>query len=248
MSAAPVTAETTETLDKVPPHGMKHEMMPEPPLSAGFVLMVAGAILVTALLVVAGLSLWSWWRRRAQKPIGSAMSIDPTAWERLLEAVAAIEIPDMSGDASEMTTQMRHDWNQFSGEVSVCLRRALELKTGKPFLERTTDEIKQWARQGLDLSGVIEDREFLDFLDTMDRVRFGGGLLTQDEARETLQRLREWISRLEKGSMSGHAAIDQKAVQETVHETVHQTVQQKLPPEPVRLETDAKGGLRVFDT
>lgn len=225
-------SDITETLDKVPPHGMKQEMTPEPALSAGLVLFIAGAILATALLVTAGLSVWSWWRRRKQKSAISPWGSDPSAWERLLEAVEGIKVPEVIGDSKELTATSRQEWNHFTSEVSLCLRRALEIKTGKPFVERTTDEIKQWARQGLDLRGVMDDREFLVFLDSLDRVRFGGDVLSEIEARAMLQSLRAWIARLEHGADLRNT----------------ETGEELKVAAPVKLETDAKGGLRVFDT
>ena len=221
------TSSTTETLDAVPPHGMKQDMTPEPPVSAGFLFLLAGGILMTALCVAGGLSLWSWWRRRQHKTAAADWTTDPSDWQRLLEAIAAIKIPQTAMQHGDDAEVMQQRWNEFSSEISVCLRRALELKTGQPFGERTTEEIRQWVQQGLDLKGVMEDRECLAFLEAMDRVRFGGGILTEAEAQTTLERLRDWVRRLELGSDS--TVIDSTA-------------------SIGKLTTDAKGGLRVFDT
>jgi hypothetical protein len=230
-------ASTTETLEAVPPHGMKQDIRPEPPVSAGFLLVVAGGILMAALGIAAGLQLWSWWRQRRKKPLAQPWQADPSEWEQLLVAIAAIKIPPADALRSEdgqagkqgRTAFSREFSSEFSSQISLYLRRALELKTGQPFGERTTDEITQWMKQGLDLRGVMEDGEFLMFLESMDRVRFGGGTLSEAEALKTLQRLRDWVQRLEQGV----ASTKTSSAEET-------TMVGKL-------ETDAKGGLRVFD-
>jgi hypothetical protein len=220
----------TETLEKVPPHGMKQEITAGSPLTAETLLWAAGVIVGMALLTSLCMQAWLWWRRRQNKVTPSGWTADPTAWERLLETIAAIELPK-SSEIHEHNEQRQRRWNQFCSDVSICLRRALEIKTGQPFGERTTEEIRQWALRGLDLKGVMADMEFLEFLDLMDRVRFGGKTLTEAEAEGTLARLRDWVRRLEQDSSGSHAPAAHAESSSAV-----------------RLDRDERGGLRVFDT
>lgn len=214
--------EQTEALDKTPPHGMKGPLAGTNGLTPGPFL--AGAVvLLAAALVTAGVLFFMRWRKERQRmkdQIG-LIPIDPTAWARLRDSIAKIAVPDEFPEGSVSNPILTKEWNQFSSEVSLCLRRGLEIRSGLPLAESTTEEIMALlATKRLKLM-VLSDVELRLTLQRLDAIRFGGARISKTDAAEILDDLRHWCERLETETVDSQAAAN----------VVNQ-----------------KGELRVFDT
>ena len=222
INAPDKPAEQTEALDKTPPHGMKGPLVATNGLTPGPFL--AGAIvLFVAALVTAGILFFMRWRKERQrmKAQTGLIAVDPTAWVRLRDSIAKIGVPDEFPEGSASNPILTKEWNQFSSDVSLCLRRGLEIRSGLPLAESTTEEILSLlATKRLKLV-VLTDYELRLTLQRLDAIRFGGARISKTDAAEILDALKHWCDRLE------NETIDSQAIATVV---------------------DQKGELRVFDT
>jgi len=185
---------------------------------------LAGAVvLLAAALVTAGVLFFMRWRKERQrmKDQLGLIPIDLTAWARLRDSIAKIAVPDEFPEGSVSNPVLTKEWNQFSSEVSLCLRRGLEIRSGLPLAESTTEEIMALlATKRLNLV-VLSDIELRLTLQRLDAIRFGGARINKTDAAEILDALRHWCERLE----------------------VETTASQ-----PNASDVNQKGELRVFDT
>jgi hypothetical protein len=182
--------EHTESLTQVPPHGLKQKITPGSSLGSGTIIAAAAVFFVIALSVWMVTMIMVWWRNRARAPIKMPSGISLSDWQKITQAIDQIQVSSVESETGGGAVS-------FAGEVSLLLRRALELKTGRPFAERTTEEIKQWAASGLELSPGADDSEFLGFLERLDAARFAGRSMSTSDASKILDDLRAWVRALE---------------------------------------------------
>jgi len=163
------------------------------------------------------------WRKERQRMKAQAglIAVDPTAWVRLRDSIAKIAVPEEFLEGSVSNPVLTKEWNQFSSDVSLCLRRGLEIRSGLPLAESTTEEILSLlATKRLKLV-VLSDYELRLTLQRLDAIRFGGARIRKIDAAEILDAMKHWCDRLE------NETIDSQATSTVV---------------------DQKGELRVFDT
>lgn len=208
----------TEAIKGAPPHGFKGVIAEESFLSASVILMVAGTILAAAILaaVIAALVL-KVLRKKEVKVSFDAPAGNRILWEELRQFIARIKIPT---DREKESLA----WENFASDVSLCLRRGVELRTASPVAERTTQEIEQMLQSGNLKLPMISEPEFKSILARLDAVRFGGVSLSEDEAKQLLTSLKDWTKALESDQVNS------------------QLLEAQLP-----VTTDDKGGFRVFD-
>ncbi len=210
---------TTEALTGVPPHGIKGAM-PKVFISSETIILTATVILLVALLTAGSVSLWLRYRRRKTSPaLVSDVQDADRLWIELKNAVNGMRTPS----ASELSTSTIV--NQFTSDVSLLARRGVEIRTGSPIAERTTQEIEMMLKSGALRLPVVSEQEFRTILETLDSVRFAGQPITSQEAEFMLESLKTWIDAL---------AADQMRADGQAHLT--------------SLPVDDKGGIRVFDT
>ena len=170
---------------------------------------LAGAVvLLAAALVTAGVLFFMRWRKERQrmKDQVGLIPIDPTAWARLRDSIAKIAVPDEFPEGSVSNPILTKEWNQFSSEVSLCLRRGLEIRSGLPLAESTTEEILALlATKRLKLT-VLSDIELRLTLQRLDAIRFGGARISKTNADERLDALRHWCERLETATTESQPA------------------------------------------
>lgn len=182
--------EKTSELQKTPPHGMKGALGPSDGITPTPFLVGACVVLLVALLAAIIMFLIDWQRRRRmRKAAAGALIVDPTAWARLRSSIGRIKVPGLDpaympfagGDEFALQTHEGLQWNHFSSEVSLCLRRAIELRTGMPLAESTTEEILALLAKREHRLEVLTEEELQKILGRLDRVRFGGYRISQEE-------------------------------------------------------------------
>jgi hypothetical protein len=209
----------TGSLKETPPHGMKGRLEPESMISADAVLVAAGMVLLVAASVSALVFAWTKYKSRAKsKTLMGDFANVPGLWAELHRSIGTIQVPrdDQARD--------QKSWNQFTSDMSLHLRRGVELRTQVPVAERTTEEILHLLAVGSLKIPVISEQEIKSTLRRLDAVRFGGEVMTSSDAESLLTSLRVWLERLE---------ADQKS----------EIVQIVTAPPSI----DEKGGVRVFD-
>jgi hypothetical protein len=222
QSLSPSTPATnlTETLKETPPHGMKGRLEPASFISADAILVMAGVVLFVAAMISAFVFIWAKYKSRLKSKalLGNFADV-PGLWAELRRSVAMIKVP------SDAPSTGQKEWNQFTSDVSLHLRRAIELRTHIPVAESTTEEILRMLSSGALKPRVISEHDLKSTLSRLDAVRFGGVSMTPEEAESVLATLHQWLQRLE---------ADQNA-----------EVAVSVANTPV---IDEKGGVRVFDT
>ena len=153
------------------------------------------AALGAAVALVAGLAWWWVLRRRRQGDIGepAAPPVPPGDELRLeLDRLAPI-VDTLGGDARGFYSDLTH-----------AVKRYLERTTGDPVLEWTTFEtIRRFREKGFDLPS---DVALPDLLASADRVKFGKGAATRDDAHEGLARARRLHDHVEAREAARRAA------------------------------------------
>lgn len=196
MSEQPSQSPMTETLEKTPPHGMKGQIQSEMLLQPTHVLWASLAVVAIVLVVLLVFG-FLFWRRRQKLVIANPplWINEPSAWAKLRKVIEAISVPTESD--LEQSSKSHQYWSEFSSEVSLCLRRGLEIRTGLPFAERTNEEIFRSLASGELKLAVMSDYELRQILTRLDQVRFGGAALNREEANDILKSLKNWCQRLE---------------------------------------------------
>jgi hypothetical protein len=153
------------------------------------------AALGAAVALVAGLVWWWVLRRRRQGDIGepAAPPVPPGEELRLeLDRLAPV-VETLGGDARSFYSELTH-----------AVKRYLERTTGDPVLEWTTFEtVRRFREKGFDLPA---DVALPDLLASADRVKFGKGAATRDDAREGLARARRLHDHVEAREAARRAA------------------------------------------
>ena len=153
------------------------------------------AALGAALALVAGL-VW-WWiarRRRGAEAGEPAVPPVPPGEELRRELERLAPVVDTLGD----------DPRGFYSELTHAVKRYLERTTGDPVLEWTTFEtVRRFREKGLDFP---LDVALPDLLASADRVKFGKGAATRDDAREGLARARRLHDHVEAREAARRAA------------------------------------------
>lgn len=142
--------------------------------------LLAGGVALVALLVA-----WLFTRKKAAAAgAPDAPSIPPGA--EFLAALARL---------SEAARSLGEDARSFYSELTHITKRYLERRLGEPVLEWTTFEtLRRLRDKGLELPREIA---FADLLSSADRVKFGKGQATRDEAGRHIQSARAVHSHLE---------------------------------------------------
>ena len=153
------------------------------------------AALAAAVALVAGLAWWWILRRRRQGDLGepAAPSVPPGEELRLELDRLAPAVDTLGDDARGFYSQLTH-----------AVKRYLERTTGDPVLEWTTFEtVRRFRERGFDLPA---DVALPDLLASADRVKFGKGAATRDDAREGLARARRLHDHVEAREAARRAA------------------------------------------
>ncbi len=153
------------------------------------------AALGAAVALVAGLAWWWILRRRRQGDLGvPAVPPVPPGEELRLELDRLAPVVETLGE----------DPRGFYSELTHAVKRYLERTTGDPVLEWTTFEtVRRFREKGFDLPA---DVALPDLLASADRVKFGKGAATRDDAREGLARARRLHDHVEAREAARRAA------------------------------------------
>jgi hypothetical protein len=168
---------------KAPPHGFKGHLDEIPFLTPRRLVDAAMILLVVVILSSLLLKMIQWWRRRAKVEVRVANSdAQLRAWQLLKSEIEMIQIKQ--GEETE-----------FANQVSLCLRRGVEIQTSLPLPERTNQEIKKIL---LDRAAHLPvGDEILTLLGRLDEVRFAGSQLEHEEALKLLKMLKGIVFKLE---------------------------------------------------
>jgi hypothetical protein len=181
-----LSKEETQT----PPHGFKDDLGQAPLVTPASILVLSGVILLVAVAVSFGFWLVRLWRARFSNKVGSDGAVDQvTEWAKLKVDIEKIQEP--SGPSVE-----------FASDVSLCLRRAIEIKTDLPLAERTTDEILGILNKEV-IQGLSKE-DVMGLLLRLDEVRFAEASLESGEARAIIEQLKSSVIKLEE---AGHSAV-----------------------------------------
>ena len=160
------------------------------------------AALGAALALVAGLVWWGIARRRRTGDLAEPAAPPVPPGEELrreLERLAPV-VDALGADARGFYSELTH-----------AVKRYLERTTGDPVLEWTTFEtIRRLREKGLDFPADIA---LPDLLASADRVKFGKGAATRDDAREGLARARHLHDHVEAREAARRAAEAAAAAQ-----------------------------------
>ena len=160
-----------------------------------------------ALALVAGLVWWAIARRRRKAALGepAAPPVPPGEELRLELERLAPTVETLGGDARGFYSDLTH-----------AVKRYLERTTGDPVLEWTTFEtVRRLREKGFDLPA---DVALPDLLTSADRVKFGKGAATRDDARESLARARRLHAHVEAREAARRAAEAADAARDRVRE------------------------------
>jgi len=153
------------------------------------------AALGAAVALVAGL-VWWWLARRRRETDAGEPAVPPVPpgeeLRRELDRLAPA-VDTLGGDARGFYSELTH-----------AVKRYLERTTGDPVLEWTTFEtVRRFRERGFDLPS---DVALPDLLASADRVKFGKGAATRDDAREGLARARRLHDHVEAREAARRAA------------------------------------------
>lgn len=183
----------TEALSSSPPHAAKGFLDAMPLFSPKFLIVIAMLVLMAAATSVFIMYLIK--KRREKSTLGRApYTANPQAWEVLKTQISQIRLP---ADNYESEESRRKAWTDFSSAVSLCVRRAFEIRDGLPLAEQTTQEILVFlsAVRGEDLLTTYSGLESL--LRRLDEITFAGAMGGISESEAILEDLNRIISRLE---------------------------------------------------
>jgi hypothetical protein len=149
----------------------------------------AGGALVAALVAWLVLRL----RRKTASAAAAEPSLSPGEELRLALARLAAAAENLGGDARD-----------FYSELTYAVKRFLERATGDPVLEWTTFEtVRRLREKGFEFP---REAAFPDLLASADRVKFGKGAATREDAREALVRARVVLHDVEERQRAEAAA------------------------------------------
>ena len=144
------------------------------------------AALAAGVALVAGLVWWWVSRRRRRAATGEPEAPPVPAGEELTRELdrLALLVETLGGDPRGFYSELTH-----------AVKRYLERTTGDPVLEWTTFEtVRRFRERGFELPA---DVALPDLLASADRVKFGKGVATREEARQALDRARRLHAHVE---------------------------------------------------
>ena len=178
-------ADDNSRLDNLaPPHGFKLGLDDLPIVTPGSLWLLSGLILILVLMGLTTywiISLWKVKRRSNDKRTVSHDQV--TEWARLKIEIQKIQEP--VGDHLD-----------FASRVSLCLRRAIELKTNLPLAERTSEEILRILNK--EIVHDLSKDDVMRMLWRLDEVRFADSQLQTGEARNLIDQLKNMVENLDK--------------------------------------------------
>ncbi len=144
------------------------------------------AALAAAVALVAGLVWWWLARRRRRAAVGEPEAPPVPPGEELRRELDRL---------APLVETVGDDPRGFYSRLTHAVKRYLERTTGDPVLEWTTFEtVRRFRERGFDLPA---DVALPDLLASADRVKFGKGAATRDEARAALDRARRLHAHVE---------------------------------------------------
>lgn len=161
-----------------------------PPIPLKFWVALGAGVALAAGLV------WWWIARRRRRRAGGEPAVPsvPPGEELLRELDRLAPLVETLGD----------DARPFFSSVTHAVKRYLERTTGDPVLEWTTFEtLRRFREKGLELP---VDAALPDLLASADRVKFGKGAATREDAREALLRARRLHDHVEAREAARRAA------------------------------------------
>ncbi len=137
------------------------------------------AALAAGVALLAGLVWWWISRRRRRATTGEPAEPPVPAGEELTRELGRLAL---------LVENLGGDLRGFYSELTHAVKRYLERTTGDPVLEWTTFEtVRRFRERGLELPA---DVALPDLLASADRVKFGKGASSREEARQALDRAR----------------------------------------------------------
>ncbi len=153
------------------------------------------AALVAAVALLAGLVWWWIARRRRRTAAGEPQAPPVPPGEELRRELDRL---------APLVESIGDDPRRFYSELTHAVKRYLERTTGDPVLEWTTFEtVRRFRERGFDLPA---DVALPDLLASADRVKFGKGAATREEARQALDRARRLHAHVEARETARRAA------------------------------------------
>jgi len=187
-----------------PPHGLKDKLEELPLVTPQSLFAFSGLIFLSVMLFFCGSLILRSWLKKSKN---GGRSVDAgqrtTNWARLKDEIQKLEMS--SGSAVE-----------FTSGVSLCLRRAIEIKTGLPVAERTSEEIIRILKDEI-VHGLSKD-DVMPLLLRLDAVRFAGVEMERGEDHILLEQLNRAVNKLEEATQS--TAIQPVGVAEPLHKKV----------------------------
>lgn len=176
-----------------PPHGLKGSIQSHTMIEPITITLIAVGLLCLALLTAGIIYLLHWLRRKKRDVVRPANHLFTSKWTHLRESIGLIKLPIDSGKPDEVLLS----WQVFTSEISLNLRRVIELKTGLPLAERTNQEIFNLLKTNrLDLI-EFTGHELMEVLTRLDEIRFAGATSNTSEAQALLNKLKDLVSSFE---------------------------------------------------
>ncbi len=173
-----------------PPHGLKGVLKADPILTPSMVIGVGVFVLLCVALIIV-LNQFLKKIKDSGRRTGSTTGV-PALIEGpgLLNQIDQVALP-LESHSTE--NDRLADWARFSSALSVILRRAVELRTGLPVAERTTQEIYSLLEIGdKSLSREFKD-EIFDLLLGLDEITFAGRISSINHASVLLAKVRAFV-------------------------------------------------------
>jgi hypothetical protein len=171
-----------------PPHGLKDELEELPLVTPQSLFVFSGLIFLTVMLFFCGSLILRSWLKKSKN---GGRSVDAgqrtTNWARLKDEIQKLEMSSVSAV-------------EFASGVSLCLRRAIEIKTELPLAERTSEEIIQILKDEI-VHGLSKD-DVISMLLRLDALRFAGLSMESGEEHILLEQLKNAVNKLEDATQS----------------------------------------------
>lgn len=176
-----------------PPHGLKDSIRSHEMIEPLTITLLAVGVLCLAMLTAGIIHLLHLRRREKSNIVGLDDNPVTSKWTLLKSSIGLIQLPIDTGNANEIILS----WRFFASEISLNLRRVVELKTGLPLAERTNQEIFYLLKTNrLDLM-EFTGHELMQVLNRLDEIRFAGATGDATEAQALLDRLKRLVSNFE---------------------------------------------------
>ena len=164
--------------------GLPHDVYTILPFKRPIWFDITIGLIILVILLALIYTLYRWYRKRPRVETSTPVK---TPWELLLE--------ELQGWESKASFQTASDGREFFFGLSLLLRRGIELGLDIPATDLTLREIRHRLRLSPRAQG-IESTTLLEFLDRADMIKFADAPTTPQEARESLQRVRQYLTDL----------------------------------------------------